>query len=150
MQNYNNLSTLPVLFNPKQAAHCSYFKYLLITLIIPPGLRFRSPGRTYVLSLFHIYSIFNDLCQTNYLNITPPIFIKLWLWMNDLPLVSLSLKGSCRGDQFLLVLSNSIHKIRFTCHSADGGVRQEVQVLCRTQANQITDQLSIINRRPGQ
>jgi len=70
--------------------------------------------------LFHIYSIFNDLCQTNYLNITPPIFSKLWLWMNDLPLVSLSLKGSRRGDQFLSVLSNSIHKIRLRAEEYDG------------------------------
>jgi len=35
-----------------------------------------------------------------------------------------------------------IHRTGFACDSLDGGVRQEVQVLRWTQANQLTDQLS--------
>ena len=51
--------------------------------------------------------------------------------------------GRCRHNQFLLLLSASIHKIVFSsCHSVDGGVWQEVQVLDWTQANQLTDQLT--------
>jgi len=50
--------------------------------------------------------------------------------------------GRCRYNQFLLLLSASIHKIVFSCHSVDGGVWQEVQVLGWTQANQLTDQLT--------
>ena len=40
-----------------------------------------------------------------------------------------SLKGRCSSNQFLLVLSASIHRIGFVCHLADGGIRQEVQEL---------------------
>jgi len=36
-----------------------------------------------------------------------------------------------------LVLSASIHRIGFACHSLDGGVGQEVQVLRRTQGKPI-------------
>ena len=53
----------------------------------------------------------------------------------------------CCGNHFLLVLSASIHRIWFACHSVDGGVRQEVQVLHCAQANQLIDQLTVINRR---
>jgi len=55
-------------------------------------------------------------------------------------------RGTLLWNQFLLGLSASIHRIRFACHSADGGVRQEVQVLRWTQANQITHRLTRINR----
>ena len=69
--------------------------------------------------------------------------------MNDLKSVFQSLKGRCHGNQFLLVLLASIHRIRFACHSVDEGVRQEVQVLRWTQADQLTGQLTIISRRLG-
>jgi len=49
-----------------------------------------------------------------------------------------SLEERCRGNQFLLVLSAFIHRIGFAWHSVDGGVRQDVQVLRRTPANQLT------------
>jgi len=59
--------------------------------------------------------------------------------VDERPEVSfLSVKGRCRGNQFTLALSAFIHKIGFACHSADGGARQEVQVLRMTQANQLT------------
>jgi len=48
-------------------------------------------------------------------------------------------QGTLPWQPVLLVLSASIHRIGFVCHSADGGVRQEVQVLRWTQANQLTD-----------
>ena len=32
-----------------------------------------------------------------------------------------------------------MHRIRFACHSIDNGVRQEMQVLRWTQANQLFD-----------
>jgi len=63
--------------------------------------------------------------------------------MNDLKLVFRSPNGRCRGNQFLLVLSASIHGIGFACRSVDGGVLQEVQVLRWTQTNQFTDQLTV-------
>jgi len=69
--------------------------------------------------------------------------------MNDLKLVVRSLKGRCRGNQFLLVVLVSIHRIGFACDSLDGGVRQEVQALRWTRADKLTDQLTIINRRLG-
>ena len=47
------------------------------------------------------------------------------------------LKGRCRGNQFLLVLSAYIHRIGFACHLVDGGVQQEVQLLRWTQPNQL-------------
>ena len=61
--------------------------------------------------------------------------------MNDLRLVFRSPKRCCHGNQFVLVLSAYIHIIGFASHSADSGVRQELQILCWTQANQLTDQL---------
>ena len=57
--------------------------------------------------------------------------------MNDLKF--LFLKGHYRSNQFVLVLSASMHRIRFACHSIDNGVRQEMQVLRWTQANQLFD-----------
>jgi len=65
---------------------------------------------------------------------------------DDLKLVFRSLKGRCRGNHFLLALSFFSDRIGCWSHSLDGGVRQEVQVLRLTQANQLTDQLVIINR----
>ena len=56
------------------------------------------------------------------------------------------------GSEFqTALLSASIRRIGFACHSVglDGGVRQEVQVLRWTQANQLTGQLAIIDRRLG-
>jgi len=41
---------------------------------------------------------------------------------------------------------NSTRRIGFAFHSADGGVRQEVQVLRWTQADE-TDQLTVTDRR---
>ena len=52
-----------------------------------------------------------------------------------------SFKGRCRGNQFLLVLSASMQRIGFAWHSVDGGLWQEVQVLCWTQANQLADSM---------
>jgi len=49
----------------------------------------------------------------------------------------------------ILILSASIHRTGFALHSADGGIRQEVQFLRWTQANQLTDQLTTIKRRRG-
>jgi len=43
-----------------------------------------------------------------------------------------------------------IHRTGFACDSLDGSVRQEVQVLRWTQENQLTDQLTIINRQLGE
>jgi len=44
----------------------------------------------------------------------------------------------------LLVLSVSIRRIGFACHSADGSIQQEVQLLRSTQANQLTDSIDLI------
>jgi len=51
-----------------------------------------------------------------------------WL-MNDVKLVFRCHKGCYRGNQFLLVLSASIHKIVFACDSLYGGVRQDAQMV---------------------
>jgi len=42
-------------------------------------------------------------------------------------------KGRCRGNQFFgfMLLLASIHRIGFACDLLDGGIRQDVQVLCR-------------------
>ena len=61
--------------------------------------------------------------------------------MNDLKLVFRILEGRFRGNQFLSVVSASVHRIGFACDSLDGGV-QEVQVLRWMQANQLTHQLA--------
>jgi len=70
--------------------------------------------------------------------------------MNDLKLVFRSLKR-----RFVVAVTTNFCRFYrlqstengFAWHSLDGGVRQEVQVLCWTQANQPTDQLTVINRR---
>ena len=71
--------------------------------------------------------------------------VELWLQINDLKFVFF--KGRCRDNEFLLVYQLPSTEFSFAWHSVDGGVRQEVQVLRWTQANQLTDQLTIINRR---
>jgi len=58
-------------------------------------------------------------------------------------------QGNLRGKQFLLVLSASVKRIGFVCHLADGGIQQEVRVLHWTQANELTDQLTVISMRLG-
>ena len=58
--------------------------------------------------------------------------------VDERPKVSFrSLKGRCRGNQFLLVLSASVHRTGFACYSVDDGVGQEVQVLHWMHANQL-------------
>jgi len=53
-------------------------------------------------------------------------------------------------SQPIFVGSSSVHKTGFACDAViDGGVRQEVQLLRWTQANQLTDQSTIFNRRLG-
>jgi len=49
----------------------------------------------------------------------------------------------CPWQPIFVRFTSSVHRIGFPWHSVDGGVRQEVQVLCCMQANQLT------NRRLG-
>jgi len=57
--------------------------------------------------------------------------------LNDLKLVFDPERDVAVATNFMLVLSASIHRIGFACHSLDGGVGQEVQVLRRTQGKPI-------------
>jgi len=59
--------------------------------------------------------------------------------MNDLKLVFRSLKESASGNEICELSPGQIHGIGFACNSLDGGVRQEVQLLRWTQANQLND-----------
>ena len=76
--------------------------------------------------LFHI---FNDFYQTNCLNIYRTHLhqicrVSITMTVDKRPKVSFgTLEGRCRGNQFLSVLSTSIHRIGFACHSLDGGTR---------------------------
>ena len=60
-----------------------------------------------------------------------------------------SRKGRYHGNQFYGPSPGPIHRIGFACDLLDGGVRQEVQVLRWTQANRLTDQLTIIGGQLG-
>jgi len=60
--------------------------------------------------------------------------------MNDLELVFAILQGTLPWQPFL-VLSASIHRIGFACHSVDGSVRHDVQLLRWMQVNQLTDSM---------
>ena len=107
----------------------------LVALLAEGGLMFC------LCFLFIFFVILNDFCQTNYLNIYRADLRQICrdgrtvAVDKGLKLVFRSLKGRCRGNQFLLALSAYIHGIGFAWHSVDGGVRQEVQVLRLTQAN---------------
>jgi len=57
--------------------------------------------------------------------------------LNDLKLVFDPERDVAVATNFTLVLSASIHRIGFACHSLDGGVGQKVQVLRRTQGKPI-------------
>jgi len=57
--------------------------------------------------------------------------------LNDLKLVFDPERDVAMATNFMLVLSASIHRIGFACHSLDGGVGQKVQVLRRTQGKPI-------------
>jgi len=98
---------------------------------------------------------FNDFIRPIISTSTAPILTKfaglveLRPQMNDLKLLFRYLTGHCRGYRFCEPNPGPIHKIQFTCYLLDGGVRQEVQMLHWTQANQLTGQLTIINRRLG-
>ena len=54
-----------------------------------------------------------------------------------------------RNNKFCGPNPSPIHIIGFACDSLDDGIRQEVQVLRLrlAQANQLTEQLAILNRR---
>jgi len=75
--------------------------------------------------LFIFFVIFNDFCQTNYLNIYRADLRHICrdgrtvAVDEGLKLVFRSLKGRCRGNQFPLALSASIHGIGFAWHSVD-------------------------------
>jgi len=78
----------------------------------------------FCLCYLFIYFIYNDFCQTDYLSIYRT---DLHHNLHDsrtvavdgrLKLLFRLLKGGCRGNQFLLVLSASIYRIWFAWHSS--------------------------------
>ena len=69
--------------------------------------------------------------------------------VHDLKLAFRSFKVRCCGNQFCGWNPSPIHRNGFACDLQDGDVREKVHVLRWTQANQLTDQLTIINRRLG-
>ena len=82
--------------------------------------------------IYLFFFIFNDFCQTNFLNIyltdLHQIFrVSRTTAVDELSEVSFfrSFKGRCRGNHFLLVLSASIHRIGFAPEVV-GGVVAEV------------------------
>jgi len=122
-----------------------------------PAARSTAGGGTGICSAF-VFFCFDCFYQTNYLNIQGPIFAKFFRvgrttavdkYMKS---VFRSRKGRlpyCHGNWFCGPNWCRIHRIGLACDSLDGGVRQEVQVLRWTHANQLTDQLTIINGRLG-
>jgi len=118
--------------------------------LVRPDCSKRSRRRACVLPLFRI---FNDFCQTNYLNIHLTdlhricIVGKTVTVVNDVKFVfdpSRDVTVAAKFCWFYRLLS-SIHSSR----AIRGGVRQKVQLLRWMQANQLTDQLTIINRQLG-
>jgi len=81
----------------------------------PLGLREAEGGLMFCLRFLFIY-FFTISVRPIISTSTRPIFTKLVglvelrLQINDLKLVFRSLRGRCRGNRFLLVLSTSIHR----------------------------------------
>jgi len=106
--------------------------------------------------VIQFYKFLSRFCQTIIISTsTGPIlskfagFVELWRCVNDLKLVFRFFKGRCRGNQFCGPNPGLIHRVGFACDSLDGGVRQEVQVRRWTQSNELTNQLTVTNRRLG-